>query len=179
MSKIDSKGGERMSFDWGGFTGGIIGTFGAFGAAWYTIWRQKKNEEPLTDERSREIITAIRTMCDEYWLKVVVEKFKNTNDVYKKTSEINTNLRLHLSAAIGTDKSLVMLILQITGEISNAVQIYTENKEADNSLEEVEKRILRVLNANARKCDLLEAKLLNKYAKPKLWWLRVLFNSKQ
>ncbi|MFD1953719.1 hypothetical protein ACFSL6_17775 [Paenibacillus thailandensis] len=48
-----------MNFDLGGFTGGLIGTFGAFGVAFYTLRHQSKKEFPTKQKMKYKIVLAL------------------------------------------------------------------------------------------------------------------------
>lgn len=56
-----------MNFDWGEFTGGIIDTVGAFGAAWYFFWKQKRNDRPIRERKRLELIRVLRSTFDKHW----------------------------------------------------------------------------------------------------------------
>ncbi len=124
----------------------------------------------MIDERSREIINGIRSICNRYWLGVYDEQFEGTTDAILKTNEIIASLKLYLSAAVGTDKSIVLLILGIIREIDSHVDEFTKNKKTPESLKKLEMSILEVLGSKLEECDLLEMKILSKYSKsPKRW----------
>lgn len=173
--KLTAKGGRWMSFDWGGFTGGIIGTMGAFGAAWYTMWKQKKNEKPMIDQRTREIIVGIRNTCDKYWWAIMREDFEDTSDAILKTNEIISSMKVYLSAAVGTNGLLVLLVLQTIDGIDNLVDNYTRNVKTDESLKSLTQAVLLVLASKIEECEQMEKELLNRYTTQKRRWNGFLF----
>ena len=67
-----------MSFDWGSFLGGVCGAIGAFGAAYWTMQRTKKQQMP--SER-----TSIMVVC-----KKAEEIYKEAIPLVGKT-DLNFN----------------------------------------------------------------------------------------
>lgn len=152
-----------MSFDWGGFTGGIIGTMGAFGAAWYTHWKQKRNEQPLRDRRSLELIDVIRSTCDKYWWELHGHLFENISDLFLKTNEINKSLSTFLSTAIELNSPLVSLILRTIEELNGVGDKYAKLERTDTELFNSGTDMLEVLAQKINECDKLKNELLDQY----------------
>lgn len=67
-----------MSFDIGGFLGGVIGTIGAFGIALWTFRHAKKKDEPI--QKKRQLLIGLKVYNILFYYPLIVKKSDSTMD---------------------------------------------------------------------------------------------------
>ncbi|OKP91511.1 hypothetical protein A3842_02895 [Paenibacillus sp. P3E] len=152
-----------MSFDWGGFAGGIVGTMGAFGAAWYTFWKQKRNERPGREKKRLELISVIRSTLDKHWWSMAGMEAEKVQDVFDKTFEITNEVNNFLGSAIETDSELASLILNIVDGLNILGNDYSRREKTDKNLQSYQDDIWNLLGSKITDCDHLRDIMLKRY----------------
>lgn len=152
-----------MSFDWGGFTGGIIGTLGAFGAVQYSFWKQRKIDRPFLDKKRLDIINVIRGTLDKYWWEINRFEAEDITDVFIKSNSIVATLEGYLGIAIESNNSIGSIILETIEELDKTGNEYSRQERTNQNLLEYLNAILELLSRRISKCDELKEKILKNY----------------
>lgn len=97
-----------MGFDWGGFTGGIIGTIGAFGVALYTLKNQNKKEKPAMFKRQYRLMLKVKSILVRSKIELI--PFQNNsirlNLIMLKVYEYKDLLEELLPEALEVDRDI-------------------------------------------------------------------------
>ncbi|NQX43985.1 hypothetical protein HQN87_01470 [Paenibacillus tritici] len=131
-----------MNFDFGGFTGGIIGTIGAFGAAWYTLKKQERSKRPAvyakTIAESRFLFNLLRgfewdiTLATKRVESIEEDPRLNLLEVKYLVRDHLKVLEEHIPKAIETDLRIASSLMDYVSELDDLNYKYRK----DDSVEE-------------------------------------------
>lgn len=113
-----SLGGINLGFDWGSFSGGVIGTVGAFLAAKYTMKKQEEKDQPKIDKSRYLIASKLLGKIDAVGWRLVNNLDKTTGDLMNIVIAFLFELEDIIPDAIEVDRSFVKIIEDIKLELS-------------------------------------------------------------
>lgn len=149
-----------MSFDWGGFTGSIIGALSAYGAAVYSFKKQLKKEEPTRKRETYELSLKINQTLSLAWSELFTCT-ASMRHIFEKVIEYQTLLKYHLPEAIETSPELVRILHESIERVDDICQKYSREERSDENIVKCKNEILNTWGLNKKDCDDISKKILD------------------
>lgn len=108
-----------MGFDLGSFTGGIIGSLGAYLVARYTIKEQSKKEQPKIDKNRYNLCSRIESEIDKLEWNLVGGDFENHSESMEMIILFLSEIKKIIPDAIEADSEIVKLLNDIDRDVRN------------------------------------------------------------
>lgn len=163
VEKLTLKGGKPMSFDWGSFTGGVVGTLGAFGAVYYSMYLQKKKEKPLIIKERLQVIDAITSNLDRYWIELTVEDLVNYQEAFQITISITNSLREFLTKALDNEGQIVTYLLNTIDELDDLGNGYSKKERSKDNLWNFQTDLLHLVSTRRSGLKEMKEEIFSKY----------------
>jgi hypothetical protein len=103
-------GGTILNFDLGGFTGGIIGTLGAFLSAFFIFKKEQSLDKPRKDKDRYIMANSINKEISNLQIDLIYKLSESQAILTKSVNDTMYNIAEYLPEAIMTDKELVEII---------------------------------------------------------------------
>ncbi|MBY3623721.1 hypothetical protein HGO21_29855 [Acinetobacter sp. CUI P1] len=140
-----------MSFDWGGFTGSIVGVIGAYAIAVYQLHKQEEAQEPLKHKKTYELCIKLSQQLNSAWSFFGTENFQ-FSEAFKNVVQFNNQMQTYLSEAIESDKRLVTLINVTIEGLSDISKKYSTKPKDYNHYMAYEGEVIVFTEVMRQKC---------------------------
>jgi DNA repair ATPase RecN len=152
-----------MSFDWGGFTGSVVGVIGAYAIAVYQLRKQEKAQEPIKHKKTYELCIKLSQQLNSVWSLFGTENFQYS-EASKNVVQFNNQLQNYLSEAIETDKRLVNIINQTIGGLSDISKKYYAKPKDHNNYIAYEYEVIFFAEVVRQECHEIRDEIMRLYA---------------
>lgn len=152
-----------MGFDWGSFTGGIVGTLGAIGAVKYSMHLQEKKEKPNKIKQQVQIIDILIGIFERNWVEINKEPLDTYENAFEKTITIVNTLRQYLTVALDSDRELVSFLLGAIDEFNKTGNDFSQRERSRDELWRFQTAILTVIGFKQSDLRKMKEKLFSEY----------------
>lgn len=149
-----------MTFDFGGFLGGLIGVVGAYGVAIYSFKKQTRSEKPAKNRRIYDLSISISQTLDLAWWDVDSEDTYKFSQLMKKILDNTYELKKHIPQAIETDNRILKVITETIESIDCISKKWSAASRTHENYIGYQQEILNIFTSNKKICDEISSGIL-------------------